>query len=117
EFIFAFPAYNVRSTELNAVLGRTQLKRLDQNNERRTANLKLFLEGLDPKKYRTDFAVEGSCNYAFTLVLNKPDDNLMAAVEKKRADHGHRRLGRELPCRVHRRAPSRSEGARLCALA
>ena len=82
EFIFAFPAYNVRSTELNAVLGRTQLKRLDENNERRTANLKLFLEGLDPKKYRTDFAVEGSCNYAFTLVLNKADDKLMAAVEK-----------------------------------
>ena len=82
EFIFAFPAYNVRSTELNAVLGRTQLKRLDENNERRSANLKLFLGGLDAKKYRTDFAVEGSCNYAFTLVLNKPDDRLMAAVEK-----------------------------------
>jgi len=82
EFIFAFPAYNVRSTELNAVLGRTQLKRLDENNERRTANLRLFLDGLDPKKYRTDFAVQGSCNYAFTLVLNKPDDKLMAAVEK-----------------------------------
>ncbi len=82
EFIFAFPAYNVRSTELNAVLGRTQLKRLDQNNQRRTANLKLFLEGLDAKKYRTDFAVEGSCNYAFTLVLQKPDDKLMAAVER-----------------------------------
>jgi len=86
EFIFAFPAYNVRSTELNAVLGRTQLKRLDENNERRTANLRLFLEGLDPKKYRTDFAVEGSCNYAFTLVLNKPDDKLMAAVEKTLRD-------------------------------
>ena len=82
EFIFAFPAYNVRSTEINAVLGRTQLKRLDENNERRTANLKLFLEGLDPKKYRTDFAIEGSCNYAFTLVLKKADDKLMAAVEK-----------------------------------
>jgi len=86
EFIFAFPAYNVRSTELNAVLGRTQLKRLDDNNERRTANLKLFLEGLDPKKYRTDFAIEGSCNYAFTLVLKNPDDELMAAVEKTLRD-------------------------------
>src|SRR5262249_24283521 len=26
DFIFAFPAYNVRSTEINAVLGRSQLK-------------------------------------------------------------------------------------------
>src|ERR1044071_5170592 len=88
DFIFAFPAYYVRSTDLNAVIGRTQLKRLDANNERRTANLKLFLGGLDPKKYRTDFAVEGSCNYAFTLVLKKPDDKLMAAVEKTLRDAG-----------------------------
>src|SRR5436190_2950187 len=29
DFIFAFPAYNVRSTEINAVIGRSQLKRLD----------------------------------------------------------------------------------------
>ena len=73
DFIFAFPAYNVRSTEINAVLGRSQLKRLDQNNERRRANLRLFLDHLDPKKYRTDFEVEGSCNYAFTLILREPD--------------------------------------------
>ena len=73
DFIFAFPAYNVRSTEINAVLGRSQLKRLDQNNERRRANLRLFLDHLDPEKYRTDFEVEGSCNYAFTLILKRPD--------------------------------------------
>ena len=73
DFIFAFPAYNVRSTEINAVLGRAQLKRLDQNNERRRANLRLFLDHLDPGKYRTDFEVEGSCNYAFTLILQQPD--------------------------------------------
>src|ERR1017187_4392656 len=73
DFIFAFPAYNFRSTEINAVLGRSQLKRLDQNNERRRTNLRLFLDHLDPKKYRTDFEVEGSCNYAFTLILRQPD--------------------------------------------
>ena len=73
DFIFAFPAYNVRSTEINAVLGRSQLKRLDQNNERRCANLRLFLGHLDPKKYLTDFEVQGSCNYAFTLILRQPD--------------------------------------------
>jgi CDP-4-dehydro-6-deoxyglucose reductase, E1 len=88
DFIFAFPAYNVRSTELNAVIGRTQLKRLDANNERRTENLKLFLGNLDPKLYRTDFAVEGSCNYAFTLVLKKADDKLMAAVSKTLREAG-----------------------------
>ena len=76
DFIFAFPAYNFRSTELNAVIGRNQLKRLDENNGKRTENLWLFLENLDPIKYQADFEVEGSSNYAFTLVLREPDDEL-----------------------------------------
>lgn len=75
-FIFAFPAHNMRSTELNAVLGRSQLPRLDANNAIRTRNLNKFLGGLDPKKFRTDFIVEGSSNYAFTLVLREPDEAL-----------------------------------------
>ena len=50
DFIFAFPAYNVRSTEINAVMGRSQLKRLDARNKIRTRNLNCFLDGLDPKK-------------------------------------------------------------------
>lgn len=80
EFVFAFPGYNVRSTELNAVIGRSQLPRLDENNRRRRENLDCFLQGLDPEVYHTDFAVEGSCNYAFTLVLRRPDDALMRRV-------------------------------------
>ena len=43
DFIFAFPAYNVRNTEIGAVIGRSQLKRLDKNNEKRTKNLMYFL--------------------------------------------------------------------------
>ena len=33
EFIFTVPGYNMRSTELNAVIGLNQLKRLDKNIE------------------------------------------------------------------------------------
>ncbi|MDZ4662402.1 MAG: aminotransferase class I/II-fold pyridoxal phosphate-dependent enzyme [Pseudomonadota bacterium] len=69
EFIFAYPGFNMRSTEINAVLGRNQLKSLDANNEKRTKNFKLFLSLLDAKKYRTDFDIEGSVNYALTLVI------------------------------------------------
>ena len=29
---------------------------------------------MDSAKYQTDFAVEGSSNYAFTLILRSPDD-------------------------------------------
>jgi CDP-6-deoxy-D-xylo-4-hexulose-3-dehydrase len=88
DFIFAFPAYNVRSTEINAVLGRTQLKRLDANNHRRTENLRTFLGNLDAKRYRTDFAVDGSCNYAFTLVLKAPDQRLADALMKALREAG-----------------------------
>jgi CDP-6-deoxy-D-xylo-4-hexulose-3-dehydrase len=81
DFIFAYPAYNVRNTEIGAVLGRNQLKRLDENNVKRKRNFELFLKNLDPDKYRTDFKLEGSCNYAFNLVLKKPDPNFRDTVE------------------------------------
>ena len=82
DFIFAFPAYNVRSTEINAVLGRSQLKRLDQRNKIRTRNLNWFLDHLDARKFFTDFERRGSCNYAFTLVLRAPDQALWNRIEK-----------------------------------
>jgi CDP-6-deoxy-D-xylo-4-hexulose-3-dehydrase len=81
DFIFAYPAYNMRSTEINAVLGRAQLLRLDENNRRRRRNLEIFLKHLDSRLYRTDFAMEGQCNYAFTLVLNQPDEGLRDRVQ------------------------------------
>jgi CDP-6-deoxy-D-xylo-4-hexulose-3-dehydrase len=82
KFIFAYPTCNYRSTEVNAVIGRSQLKRLDANNRKRVRNFRTFLDGLDPAKYRTDFAVEGSVNYAFVLILREPDDRLRDAVER-----------------------------------
>ena len=88
DFIFSHPAYNVRSTEINAVIGRNQLKRLDANNEIRRQNLRLFLDGLDAERYFTEFDQEGSCNYAFTLLLRKPDDALRDRVEKALRCHG-----------------------------
>ncbi|MBT3878890.1 MAG: DegT/DnrJ/EryC1/StrS aminotransferase family protein [Candidatus Scalindua sp.] len=82
DFIFAYPAYNVRNTEIGAVLGRNQLKRLDANNEIRKNNFKLFLTNLDSAKYRIDFALEGSCNYAFNLVIKTPDPDFRDKVEQ-----------------------------------
>jgi len=80
DFIFAFPAYNVRNTEIGGVLGRHQLKRLDANNQKRTQNLKIFLGNLDSEKYRTDFDLEGSSNYALNLVLKKADPDFCERV-------------------------------------
>lgn len=88
DFIFSHLAYNMRSTEINAVMGRSQLKRLDANNVLRRRNLKLFLQQLDPAKYFTEFAEEGSCNYAFTLLLRAPDEALRDRVMAALREHG-----------------------------
>jgi CDP-6-deoxy-D-xylo-4-hexulose-3-dehydrase len=80
DFIFALPGYNVRPTEIAAVIGRSQLKRLDDNNRRRARNFDVFLKNLDPRHYFTEFATAGSCNYAFTLVLRHADDELCRRV-------------------------------------
>lgn len=90
EFIFSYPSYNVRSTELNAVLGRNQLKRLDDNNKKRYNNFKMFLDGLDSKKYRTDFRLEGSSNYAFILIIKDKDpafcDRVMQTLREQKVE-------------------------------
>lgn len=88
DFIFAYPAYNVRNTEIGGILGRNQLKRLDENVEKRTKNLKRFLSQLDAKKYRTNFKVEGSSNYAFNLVMQEPDVNFVQRLMAKLRSEG-----------------------------
>jgi CDP-6-deoxy-D-xylo-4-hexulose-3-dehydrase len=77
DFIFAYPAHNVRNTEIGAIMGRSQLKRLDANVRRRTENLHRFLARIDSTRYQTDFLLEGSSNYAFNLILKEPDDALV----------------------------------------
>ncbi len=67
-FTFAVPGYNMRSTELNAVLGLEQIKRLDSNIAIRRQNLKVWLESLDANKFFVDFLVKGNSNYALPLI-------------------------------------------------
>ncbi len=74
DFIFAYAAHNVRNTEIGGIMGRSQLKRLDANVQRRTENLLRFLDQIDGDRYRTDFKLEGSSNYAFNLILKEADD-------------------------------------------
>jgi len=88
DFIFAFPGYNMRNTEIGAVLGRNQLKRLDENNVKRRKNFEIFLNNLDAEKYRTDFDLEGSCNYAFNLVIKKTDPEFRDRLEQTMREQG-----------------------------
>lgn len=77
DFIFAYSAYNVRNTELGGILGRSQLKRLDANVSQRNINLNRFLSQIDPSIYRTDFKLDGCSNYAFNLILKRPDEDFV----------------------------------------
>jgi len=88
DFVFAFPAYNVRNTEIGGIMGRRQLKRLDSIVKRRTENLSRFLNQIDQDKFRTDFKLEGSSNYAFNLILKQPDDDLVARLMRKMRKSG-----------------------------
>jgi CDP-6-deoxy-D-xylo-4-hexulose-3-dehydrase len=86
KFIFLYPAYNVRNTELAAVIGINQLKKLNLNNKIRSRNLKIFLENIDKHNYFTDFLFEGNSNYAFPLILKKKNfnnRNLLETVMKR----------------------------------
>lgn len=87
EFIFALPGYNFRSTEINAVVGLSQLPHLDENNRRRRENFEVFLEHLDRSKYFTEFDTEGSCNYAFTLLLREPDQKFCDRLINTMQEH------------------------------
>jgi CDP-6-deoxy-D-xylo-4-hexulose-3-dehydrase len=86
DFIFAFPAYNVRNNEIGAIMGRNQLKRLDENIQLRNRNFKLFLDHLDVSKYRTDFRLEGSSNYALNLILQHADMPFTERLMKRMSD-------------------------------
>ena len=88
DFIFAYPAYNVRNTEIGGIMGRSQLKRLDMNIERRTENLSRFLNQIDPAKYKTDFKLEGSSSYAFNLILKEADNDLARRLMSKMDECG-----------------------------
>ena len=88
DFIFAFPAYNTRNTEIGGILGRSQLKRLDKMVEIRNENLHTFLNTINPNKYRTDFKLEGCSNYAFNLILQEPDVDFVKILMSKMKESG-----------------------------
>jgi len=83
KFIFLYPAYNFRNTEIGAAIGINQLKSLDKNNIKRKKNLKIFLTSLNKNLYKTNFDLKGNSNYAFPLILNEPDIKLRDILEKK----------------------------------
>jgi CDP-6-deoxy-D-xylo-4-hexulose-3-dehydrase len=88
DFIFLRPAHNFRSTEINAVIGISQLTKLDQKNNERRENFDLFISNLNPEKYHIAINTEGNCNYAFIVILKEPNFEKRNALENKLSENG-----------------------------
>lgn len=70
-FTFAVAGFNMRSTEINAVLGIEQMNRIDSNVDKRRHNFKVWLDNLDKNKFYTEFDIEGNSNFALPLIMKK----------------------------------------------
>jgi CDP-6-deoxy-D-xylo-4-hexulose-3-dehydrase len=88
DFIFLRPAHNFRSTEINAVIGLSQLQKLDSKNQERRDNFDLFISNLNCEKYHTALDTEGNCNYAFIVILKDADFTKRNEIEKKLKNSG-----------------------------
>ena len=88
DFIFLRPAHNFRSTEINAVIGLSQLPKLDGKNQERVENFDLFISNLDPTKYYIAINTEGNCNYAFIVILKESDFTKRNDLERKLKNNG-----------------------------
>jgi CDP-6-deoxy-D-xylo-4-hexulose-3-dehydrase len=67
----------MRSTEINAVLGLNQIHRLNGDIKKRRDNFNYFISHLDKEKYYTKFELEGNSNYAFVVIFNQRDYDIV----------------------------------------
>ena len=80
DFIFSTEGFNLRNTELSAVLGIEQLKRLDNSIKQRNKNHILYLKLLRGDIFFKNFNLKGSSNYGLHLILKKPNSILFKKV-------------------------------------
>ena len=80
DFIFNTEGFNFRNTEIAAVLGIEQLKRLNKSIKKRNENHRLYLKLLRGDIFFKDFNLKGSSNYGLHLILKKKNSKLFRKV-------------------------------------
>jgi CDP-6-deoxy-D-xylo-4-hexulose-3-dehydrase len=72
QFLFITDGYNFRSMEINAVLGLSQLKQLDNSIIERKNNFDRFIKLLEkyPNHFQTDFKVEGNSSFILPFICD-----------------------------------------------
>lgn len=73
-FLFLTDGFNFRNTELNAVLGLEQLKRLDHNIEMRRKNFECFMKHLDPMRFYVPYNDPGNSSFALPFICKNKED-------------------------------------------
>jgi len=75
QFLFVTDGYNLRSSEINAVLGMSQLPRLDRMIEQRRQNFMNFVDIMEAHrdKFHPVKWQEGSSNFAFPFICKTPE--------------------------------------------
>jgi len=70
QFLFITDGYNFRSMEINAVLGLSQLKQLDNSIIERKINFLRFIKLLEkyPSYFQTNFKVEGNSSFILPFI-------------------------------------------------
>jgi len=76
QFLFVTDGYNFRNHELGAVLGLSQLKRLDSYIERRNINYQLFIDLISKysDKFRVPIIHSGCSNFCFPILCRERKD-------------------------------------------
>ena len=100
DFIFLTEGFNFRNTELAAVIGIEQLKRLNSSIKKRNNNHKFYLKHLRGDIFFKNFKLEGSSNYGLHLILKEPNSNLFNKVlkilDKNSVEYRQGSLGNQL---------------------
>lgn len=71
-FLFLTDGYNFRNTELNAVLGIEQLKRLDSHIDIRRKNFDSFIKRLNPEHFYIPYNDPGNSSFVLPFVCKDP---------------------------------------------
>lgn len=82
-FTFLCSGYNVRNTDLHAVLGISQMSRLNNAIDIRNKNFIYYLKELDEAKYHTDFITDGVSLFSFPILSKNKNIKIIIDILNK----------------------------------